>query len=268
MTAQRRSRNMATLGMFGVMTLTAALCIAFYAEHTISLPALRMRKADIMQTEIRFASAQNAKQPEMERILAEKSPFKIPENPVPEVAPKSEKAVFLDPKQGAGIKLESQKKLKSELKPKSTFKPKPVSAVQKAAPETERLQEHAAGAGAVSAERSTSESAAVPMPSVAGNTQRENNSSSEILAIIVQAVEKHKRYPRQGRRSGAEGTCTLMVQIGTDGRIASCALAEPSGHSVLDAASKRLGKNLVGLHVGSSRSFKVLVPVHYRLTDH
>ena len=90
---------------------------------------------------------------------------------------------------------------------------------------------------------------------------------SEVLAVILQAVEKHKRDPRQGRRSGAEGTCTLMVQVGADGRVVSCSLAEPSGRTVLDAASRRLGEKLVGLDVGSSGSLRVLIPVHYRLTD-
>ena len=84
---------------------------------------------------------------------------------------------------------------------------------------------------------------------------------------LLQAVEKHKRYPRQGRRSGAEGTCTLMVQIGADGRVVSCSLAEASGRTVLDAAARRLGEKLVGLDVGSSGALRVLIPVHYRLTD-
>lgn len=86
------------------------------------------------------------------------------------------------------------------------------------------------------------------------------------LAAVLQAVEKYKQYPRQARRSGAEGTCLLMVQIGEDGRVASCLLEKCSGRAVLDAAARRLGEKLAGLRVGTEGGFQILVPVYYRLT--
>ncbi len=256
MTEQRRSRNAAALGMFGIMTLSVALCSVLLAERTISLPALQMRRVELVHTQFRFVPEK--KQPEMKKILAEESAFEIPSEPELKPEPKPEPVPEVKP----------EPKPKPEVKPKPKQKTKPGPKPEPAAKKPVRKAEPSPQASATSsAATEVSGNAAVSMPGAAGREKAYENRKSEVLAVILQAVEKHKRYPRQGRRSGAEGTCTLMVQVGPDGRVVSCSLAEPSGRTVLDAASRRLGEKLVGLDVGSRGSIRVLVPVHYRLTD-
>ncbi len=254
--AQRRSRNMAVVGLFAVMTLTMALCLALHAERTLNLPALQPHRVELVQPQFRFVSEQKADTSEVEKILTEESSFEIPEEMVPKAEPEPQ---TLPPEPEPVIKPEPQKA--PELKPEVRPKPKPKPAVKKPIPRPESTPE------AVPAPAKAVSGSAVSMPGAGGNVAAESRRSSEVLAAILQIVEKHKRYPRQGRRSGAEGTCTLAVQIGADGRVFSCTLFESSGRSVLDAASKKLGEKLLNLNVGSPGSLKVLVPVHYRLTD-
>lgn len=265
MTAQRRSRNMAVLGMFGVMTLTAALCMALHAERTLSLPALQPRRVNLVQPQFRFVYEQKAEKPEMEKILTEESTFEIPEEEVPKIEPEPEKLPQKTEPEPE-IKPEPQKAPVSRPAPKPKSKPKPKPKPVPALPKSALKPDSTPKSAATPAE-GTSSVNTVSKPGAAGNIEKENSRQREALAAILQAVEKHKRYPRQGRRSGAEGTCTLAVQIGAEGRVLSCTLVERSGHAVLDVASKRLGEKLLGLYVGSPGSLKVLVPVHYRLTE-
>ena len=267
MAAQRRSRNAAAFGMFGIMALTLALCTALLAERTISLPTMQMRRVELVHTQFRTVSEKERMRPEMKKILTEESDFEIPAEP--EVKPEPEKPVLPEPKPEPKMEVKPTKpevKPKPELKAKPKPRPKPEPAAKKPVQKAETVRQ--VPAAAVSpAEASVSGTATVSVPGAAGSEKAEKSRKSEVLAAILQAVEKHKRYPRQGRRSGTEGTCTLMVQVGADGRVVSCSLAEPSGHTVLDIASRRLGEKLVGLDVGSRGSIRVLVPVHYRLTD-
>ena len=270
MAAQRRSRNAAAFGMFGIMTLTLALCTALLAERTISLPSMQMRRVELVHTQFRFVPEKAREEPKMRKLLAEASDFEIPEEvevkPEPEKVSPPEPAPQAQPKPEVKPEPEEKPAPKAEVKPKSASRPKPAAKRSapkaQAAPAPSKSAETAASSGTA-----TPGNAAVSVPAAAGSEQAEKSRKSEVLAAILQAVEKHKRYPRQGRRSGAEGTCTLMVQVGPDGRVVSCSLAEPSGRTVLDAASRRLGEKLVGLDVGSRGSIRVLVPVHYRLTD-
>ena len=258
MAAQRRSRNAAAFGMFGIMALTLALCTALLAERTISLPTMQMRRVELVHTQFRTVSEKERMRPEMKKILTEESDFEIPAEP--EVKPEPEKPVLPEPKPEPKMEVKPKPELKAKPKPRP--KPAAKEPVQKA--ETVR---QVPAAEVSPAEASASSTATVSVPGAAGSEKAEKSRKSEVLAAILQAVEKHKRYPRQGRRSGTEGTCTLMVQVAADGRVVSCSLAEPSGHTVLDTASRRLGEKLVGLDVGSRGSIRVLVPVHYRLTD-
>ena len=266
---QRRSRNVAAFGMCGVMGLLLLTVFVLHAERTLTLPAAEMRSIFLVQAQFRTVPEKKAEQPEMQKILTEESEFVIPEEPEPVVEKKPE-PVKTEPKSEPEpeVKPVSEPEQKPEVKtaprPKPKAKPKPVSQkpVKKAA-----VQADVEGERAAMEPQVPSGNAAVSMPGATGREKAEKKRESEALAVLLQAVERHKRYPRQGRRSGAEGTCTLMVQIGADGRVVSCSLAEASGRTVLDAAARRLGEKLVGLDVGSSGSLRVLIPVHYRLTD-
>ena len=93
---------------------------------------------------------------------------------------------------------------------------------------------------------------------------------SKALGAILDALNRHKRYPKQARRIGAEGTVQLLVTISADGKVSACSLGKGSGFGVLDTATERLGEKLVGLDIPSVRGgkgFQVLVPVRYSLKD-
>lgn len=109
----------------------------------------------------------------------------------------------------------------------------------------------------------------VPAPAVAG-TQERPDDKSKALATVLEVLNRYKRYPKQARRIGAEGTAQLLVTISADGKVNACSLGKGSGSSVLDAATERLGEKLVGLDVPAARGGKglrILVPVRYSLKD-
>ena len=91
---------------------------------------------------------------------------------------------------------------------------------------------------------------------------------SRLLDRLIAEIEKRKKYPRQARRSGAEGTCTLEIRVDAAGVVQSCGLAKGSGSPVLDAATSRLAGRLAGMDTGvRGKAFRVLIPVRYSLRD-
>ncbi|WP_304121071.1 energy transducer TonB [Mailhella massiliensis] len=263
---RRRSRNMAVFGMFGMMSLLTVAVMFLHAERTLSLPSVETRRIFMMQAQFRVVPEPKPEKPDMEKIMTQESDFLVSEEPEP-VAEKKPEPVKPEPK--PEVKTVSEPEPKPEVKPaprpKPEVKPKPVP--QKTMKKAKVREKAGTEVSSEAVAQSPAGSSSMSMPGASGMEKAEKGRESEVLAVLLQAVEKHKRYPRQGRRSGAEGTCTLMVQVGGDGRVVSCTLAKVSGRSVLDAAAKRLGEKLVGLDVGSSGALKVLIPVHYRLTD-
>lgn len=262
MTQQKRSRNAAFAGMLFVMTLSAVCLFALQAERTIFLPAMQVRGAAVVRTQFRVVPEAKQKRSEVRRILAEKSAFEAPEPLRPEVkdiaVPKVKEAKpETVPKPEAKTERVSKRKPVSSPKPVKKFRElKAPSAVSSSVAEEAQAEA-----------RASSGMAAASAPEAAGSTAFEEQGKNAALAAVLQAVEKYKQYPRQARRSGAEGTCVLKVHISSDGRVDSCSLAEGSGRAVLDAAARRLGERLVGLNAGGKGGFTILVPVHYRLSD-
>ena len=84
-------------------------------------------------------------------------------------------------------------------------------------------------------------------------TQERPDDKSKALGAILDALNRHwhKRYPKQARRIGAEGTVQLLV-ISADGKVSACSLGKGSGFGVLDTATERLGEKLVGLDIPRS----------------
>ena len=110
---------------------------------------------------------------------------------------------------------------------------------------TERSSEKVLGSGGT----------AVAMSGTAGVERSENDRKSAALAVILQAVEKHKRYPRQGRRS-----CVILARVTPDGRVDACSLEKGSGRVVLDAAARKLCEKLVGLRVARREDLRCSFP--------
>lgn len=261
--------------MCGVMSFTMLSVFSLLAEQTLTLPPVQAGGTALVHAQFRTLAPAPAPQTEVKRLLAEDSPFEIPEPAAPEK--KVEPEVAPEPKVAAAPKPEPKPEAKIEPKPERKPKPAPARKPAKAeavktprpkAAQPETTDTDAAARGGVGAPGTAlvPGKAAASMPGAAGSVKSEPDKSAA-LAVLLQAVERHKQYPRQGRRSGAEGTCRLLVHVASDGRVSACSLSEGSGKSVLDAAAKRLGEKLVGLSVAQTGGFQVLIPVHYRLTD-
>ncbi|WP_294483960.1 TonB family protein [uncultured Mailhella sp.] len=269
---------MAAAGMCGVMSFTMLSVFSLLAEQTLTLPPVQAGGTALVHAQFRTLVPAPAPQTEVKRLLAEDSPFEIPEPAAPEK--KVEPEVAPEPKVAAtpkpAPKPEPEPEAKMEPKPERRAKPAPARKPAKAeavkTPQPKAVQQGTVDRGAAQGASDAAGTALVPgkaaasMPGAAGSAKVEPDKSAA-LAVLLQAVERHKQYPRQGRRSGAEGTCRLLVHVASDGRVSACSLSEGSGKAVLDAAAKRLGEKLVGLSVAQTGGFQVLIPVHYRLTD-
>ena len=261
--------------MCGVMSFTMLSVFSLLAEQTLTLPPVQAGGTAFVHAQFRTLAPAPAPQTEVKKLLAEDSPFEIPASAAPEK--KVEPEVAPEPKVAAAPKPEPKPEAKIEPKPERKPKPAPARKPAKAeavktprpkAAQSESVDTDAAARGASGAPGTAlvPGKAAASMPGAAGSVKAEPDKSAA-LAVLLQAVVRHKQYPRQGRRSGAEGTCRLLVHVASDGRVRACSLSEGSGKSVLDAAAKRLGEKLVGLSVAQTGGFQVLIPVHYRLTD-
>ena len=161
------------------------------------------------------------------------------------------------------------------MKPKPVKKAPPVKKTRPVVRQPEKPVPPSAPVGQqteippVSAGTGVSSVAAAP-PAPVGGTQERPDDKSKALGAILDALNRHKRYPKQARRIGAEGTVQLLVTISADGKVSACSLGKGSGFGVLDTATERLGEKLVGLDIPSVRGgkgFQVLVPVRYSLKD-
>ena len=243
--ARRLSRRYAVLGMVSAVAAILALCLSL-PQKSISLPATEQRIVMVMEQ--LPPPIPKAKETDLKKIVTEDSDFLIPEPPKPE--PKPEPTV----EKNKPLPQPAPAKEKPRPNPKPKPKVKPTPAPEPVKKDVEKVD-------------GVKNTVPVSVPAAAGNVKAETNRENSVLAFILQVLEKHKRYPRAGRRSGAEGTCGLMVRIGSDGKVFSVEIKEKSGRTVLDAAAVRLGEKLIGLHVGSAGALNILVPVHYRLTD-
>ena len=253
--------------MCGVMSFTMLSVFSLLAEQTLTLPPVQAGGTALVHAQFRTLVPAPAPQTEVKRLLAEDSPFEIPEPAAPEK--KVEPEVAPEPKVAAtpkpAPKPEPEPEAKMEPKPERRAKPAPARKPAKAeavkTPQPKAVQQGTVDRGAAQGASDAAGTALVPgkaaasMPGAAGSAKVEPDKSAALAVLL------------QGRRSGAEGTCRLLVHVASDGRVSACSLSEGSGKAVLDAAAKRLGEKLVGLSVAQTGGFQVLIPVHYRLTD-
>ena len=237
-TALRRSRDgaaaltgcIAALGAAGIFAVTADRLILPTPSAPPAMMFMRVME-DITPEDLPPADK------ELQKILAEDSEFNIPAPPAPEPKPK--------PKPEPAPKREA---------PRRKQPPPPV---KEASRESAAVS---APAGEISG--SSADAAAVAERRVEGEMR------SRLLARLIAEIEKRKNYPRQARRSGAEGTCTLEIRVDAAGVVQGCGLAKGSGSLVLDAATSRLAGRLAGMDTGvRGKAFRVLVPVKYSLRE-
>lgn len=154
-------------------------------------------------------------------------------------------------------------KVRPDTPPKSV-KPQPVHK-QAIPPSNTAASEASVSPSASTSVASTAFGASASTGSTAnGSTAAQDKNKA--LAVLVQAIESRKKYPKQARRTGAQGTVLLLVRVGSDGRVAGWAVEQASGQVLLDSATRQLGEKLVGLDTGvRGGEFSVLVPVRYAL---
>lgn len=237
-TALRRSRDGAAaltgcivaLGAAGIFAVTAGKVLPPTPSAPPAMMFMRVME-EITPEDLPPADE------ELQKILAEDSEFDIPAPPRPEPEPK--------PKPEPAPKREAPRRKQ------------PPAPVKEAPRESAAVN---APAGEISG--SSADAAAV------AERRAEGELRSRLLDRLIAEIEKRKKYPRQARRSGAEGTCTLEIRVDAAGVVQGCGLAKGSGSPVLDAATSRLAGRLAGMDTGvRGKAFRVLIPVRYSLRD-
>ena len=215
-TALRRSRDGAAaltgcivaLGAAGIFAVTAGKVLPPTPSAPPAMMFMRVME-EITPEDLPPADE------ELQKILAEDSEFDIPEpepKPVPDPRPEPEPVP------------EPRPEPKPEPKPKPKPKPAPKREAprrkQPPAPVKEAPRESAAvnaPAGEISG--SSADAAAV------AERRAEGELRSRLLDRLIAEIEKRKKYPRQARRSGAEGTCTLEIRVDAAGVVHGCGRA-------------------------------------------
>lgn len=252
MEAFRKSRSMAG----GFVLLALSLALMFPAVQPITPP--KSSPAVILMRVVHPLPTPQPKvvpPDDFRKLLSSESDVTIP------VPPLIEQPKKMFPVEAAKTVVSAPVKAKSVQK---------VSPVRKRTPVTRQWQEQPQSLSVPEVKVETPASVAVSgshAPAV--NAQDRVDDRSTVLAVVLEALNRHKRYPKQARRLGAEGTVQLLVIVGAEGKIQACRLGKSSGHSVLDAATARLGEKLVGLEVPAQggKSFQILIPVRYSLKD-
>lgn len=240
----RKSRNCAAL-LLSAFFVLLLFCTAFSGERTVSLPQGRQKTVLVFRAA--HESQRQSRQEKTKKLLAETSDVKIPEKAEP---PQKNERMQEIPKAA------EPEKRPAEKKPQPPKKTKPAK--QETVRKNSAVQTDAKSGVQNPVTENTS--------SALGNSVPDKAENSKILAVLMHHIEKHKVYPRQARRSSAEGTCVLRITV-SGGRVSAAHLQKKSGRHVLDAACEKLGQKLIGVDVGVNKSAAVTVPVHYSLSD-
>lgn len=230
--ALRTSRRYAALTALGILTAVMLPFLQLRAPK-LHLPVVRQLVMDMREV----APPQTAPPLEEERrLLAGESPWTVLERPRP--------PEVVRPAPEAPPKAVTPPTPASVTKPRPQKRPAPTP---RAAPPV---------------------SAGTPAPAAPAAARAEISATARqsALALLVREIERRKHYPKQARRTGAQGTVTLAIRIGADGRVKECSIAKNCGIGVLDLETGRLGAKLVGFSTGAGGAeFTVQVPVRYSL---
>ncbi len=238
--------------------VTAALTLIMIVPLVIFVepPKLYLPKARALVINMRFEEELLRQQPtpesERRRLLAKSSPVTAPDV---EKKPDPPKVV---PETPPPPKPEVKKPEPRKQPPKERPKPRERKAKEVKAP--------------AMMQKSVSIGEGKPQAGIQGGDKSGARvevsaaSRQHALAVLMEAIEKNKRYPRQARRSGAEGTVMLSIRIAADGHVKHAAVSRNCGIGSLDLESARLAERLKGLNTGvSGAAFTVVVPVKYQL---
>ncbi|MEC9341989.1 MAG: TonB family protein [Pseudomonadota bacterium] len=96
------------------------------------------------------------------------------------------------------------------------------------------------------------------------------NAQQRYLAELARWLERHKRYPRQARSRGIEGTTSVRFTLNRDGQLLAHQMVESSGFGVLDRAAESLLARASPFpepppEITDTFPLTLVVPVAYRL---
>lgn len=66
---------------------------------------------------------------------------------------------------------------------------------------------------------------------------RAQQQQADWYALIAAHLERNKRYPREARRDGLQGTPTVRFTVDRRGRVSNISISSSSGHTALDEAT-------------------------------
>jgi TonB family protein len=219
--------------LFGSMALHAAL-IAFSPQ---AKPREEPPPPKLTAT-LRAATPQVAAPPPTPQPVVE--PVKAPEPPKPQETPPAPRPEARPPEPKAA---------RPAVEPKAADArpPAPAPAPSTPAPAVAALAPSAAPAPAAPAVPAPPAAAPAPAaearaaaPSTAAPdvSERELVAQYELQLASIVETRKLKRYPSEAMQNGWEGTSTVLLRIGTDGKIAGVETARSAGHDLLDEQAR------------------------------
>lgn len=147
--------------------------------------------------------------------------------------------------------------------------PRPVPRIAQATPMTARPLSipRAASRTAQAAAPATGAAESNEGPATDPETEREQ---ADWYSLVSAHLERNKRYPREARRDGLQGTPTVRFTVNRRGRVSDVSIRDSSGHPSLDEATISLLKRVSPLPAmpRSMRrdSVTITLPIEYSLS--
>ena len=91
------------------------------------------------------------------------------------------------------------------------------------------------------------------------------NALNEALAMLIDEVDRNKRYPRRARQIGAQGTVVLGIDIDSNGRIQRVFVLQSAGFAQLDRAAEKAAQTLIGMQIQINEAATIRLPVKFML---
>lgn len=215
------------------------------------------------------------KKPEPKKVEPKPEPKKVEK---PKLKPEPKKVEKPKPKPEKPKKVEKPKQEKPVVKPKVVEKVEPIETPTEVveAPSTDTSAQPSTSAVASSENSSNSNatgSGSNPDEKNQGGTADvdRNTAWKGYGQLLYAMVSKNKNYPQLAIRRHLEGTVMVSVRFEKGRMVGISVVGQGSGHTVLDkAAHEMVEKAVKALPVRgnlSGKSFSVVVPVNFRLTD-
>lgn len=148
--------------------------------------------------------------------------------------------------------------------PKADVRPDATPTDQATQPDTRTL-DAAPATMASNATPALGEGTAAAAPGIGGSIDTRRQSHDAYLALIRARIEENRTYPASARRSGYEGTTSIQLTIGPNGRLTSAQIVRSSGHFVLDRAANRMVQKAAPFPAPPQTAFQVTVPINFAL---